>query len=73
MAFTRLPMPERRGRGSWPLPRSNLDPFYAYGTKWYGCYSWYPVNDVIYATAMSHPAFKNQLSTAAKSKRQSNL
>ena len=52
--------------------RTNLDPLYTYSTKWFGTYSWDPVHDVIYTTAMSHPAFKSQLSMAASSKRQNN-
>ncbi len=47
----------------------DMDPLYRFTTHWFGTYSWDPVNDVIYATAMSHPAFKNQLSTAPKSRR----
>jgi photosystem II stability/assembly factor-like uncharacterized protein len=48
--------------------RSNLDPLYTYSTNWFGCYTWDPVNDILYATAMSHPAFKNELAPAATSK-----
>ena len=47
---------------------SNVDPFYTYSTKWFGCYTWDPVNDVVYSTAMSHPAFKNRLSAGGKGK-----
>ena len=48
--------------------RTNLDPLYTYAPQWFGGYTWDPVNDVIYATAMAHPAFKNQLSGGVKSK-----
>lgn len=34
---------------------------YPFHTKWFGTYTWDPVNDVLYATAMSHPAFKKEL------------
>jgi len=34
---------------------------YTFQTNWFGTYAWDPVNDVIYATAMSHPAYKNEL------------
>jgi photosystem II stability/assembly factor-like uncharacterized protein len=52
--------------------RGNLGDMYTFSTNWYGCYTWDPVNDVIYATAMAHPAFKNELSgSAPKSKAKS--
>ena len=47
---------------------ANLDPLYTFGTNWYGGYSWDPVNDAVYSTAMSHPAFKKQLSAGGKGK-----
>ena len=47
---------------------ANLDPLYTYAPQWFGGYTWDPVNDVIYATAGAHPAFKNQLSGGVKSK-----
>jgi hypothetical protein len=34
---------------------------YTFHTKWFGTHTWDPVNNVIYATAMSHPAFKKEL------------
>ena len=34
---------------------------YTFQTNWFGTYTWDPINDVIYATAMSHPAYKNEL------------
>src|SRR5260370_10423534 len=34
---------------------------YTFQTNWFGTYTWDPVNDVLYATAMSHPAYKNEL------------
>jgi len=46
--------------------RPNLDQHFSFATKWHGCYSWDPVHGAIYTTAMSHPAFKNQLSAPAK-------
>lgn len=46
--------------------RPNINQNFSFATKWFGCYSWDPVNDVIYATAMSHPAFKNQPSAPPK-------
>ncbi len=42
--------------------RPNIGQNFSFGTKWFGSYTWDPVHDVIYATAMSYPAFKNQLS-----------
>jgi photosystem II stability/assembly factor-like uncharacterized protein len=41
--------------------RPNVNQNFSFATKWFGCYAWDPVNDVIYATCMSHPAFRNQL------------
>ena len=41
--------------------RPNVNQNFSFATKWFGSYSWDPVKDVIYATAMAHPAFKNQL------------
>jgi len=46
--------------------RPNLNKNFSFATKWYGCYAWDPVNDAIYATCMSHPAFMNQLSVPSK-------
>ncbi len=46
--------------------RPNLTQHFSFATKWFGCYTWDPVHDVIYATAMSHPAFKNSLAAAEK-------
>lgn len=45
-----------------PNPNQN----FSFSTNWFGSYSWDPLHDVIYATAMSHPAFKRELSTDKK-------
>jgi photosystem II stability/assembly factor-like uncharacterized protein len=42
-------------------PFASKERSYSYSTDWFGTYTWDPVNNVIYATAMSHPAFKNEL------------
>ena len=34
---------------------------YSFGTNWFGCYSWDPVHNTLYASAMGNPAFKLQL------------
>jgi hypothetical protein len=36
--------------------------FYTFEPSWFGCYSWDPINDIVYATAETNPAFKYQLS-----------
>ena len=46
--------------------RPNIGQNFSFATKWFGSYAWDPVNDVIYATAMSHPAFKNKLAPPLK-------
>ncbi|HEY2250507.1 MAG TPA: hypothetical protein VGH74_05585 [Planctomycetaceae bacterium] len=46
--------------------RPNVNQNFSFTTKWFGAYSWDPVHDVIYATAMSHPAFKNEVSPAGE-------
>jgi photosystem II stability/assembly factor-like uncharacterized protein len=43
--------------------RPNTGKNFSFSTNWFGTYAWDPVHDVIYATAMSHPAFKRELST----------
>jgi len=48
--------------------RPNLNQHFSFATKWYGCYSWDPVNDAIYTTCMSHPAFKNPLSAPPRNR-----
>lgn len=43
---------------------SDLHPpekFYTFQTNWFGTYTWDPINDIIYATAMSHPAYRNEV------------
>jgi hypothetical protein len=37
--------------------------FYAYNNTWYGGFSWDPVNNILYAAAMSNPGVKNPLAT----------
>lgn len=34
---------------------------YSFETSWFGCYSWDPVNNILYATAMGNPAFQLEL------------
>jgi photosystem II stability/assembly factor-like uncharacterized protein len=48
--------------GLRPNPNKN----FSFSTNWFGTYTWDPVNDVIYATAMSHPAFKLELPNSKK-------
>jgi hypothetical protein len=40
------------------LVKPNVDPYYTFSPTWFGCYSWDPVNDIVYATAETNPAFK---------------
>lgn len=40
---------------------ASKDRSYSFSTDWFGTYTWDPVHNVIYATAMSHPAMKNEL------------
>jgi photosystem II stability/assembly factor-like uncharacterized protein len=40
-------------------PNSQFDP------SWFGCYSWDPVNNIVYACRMTFPAYKNQIVTTA--------
>jgi hypothetical protein len=37
--------------------------FYAYNSTWYGGFTWDPINNILYAAAMSNPAVKNQLAS----------
>ena len=39
---------------------------FSFSTNWFGSYAWDPKHDVVYATAMSHPAFKWIVPAAAK-------
>ena len=41
--------PNERGQG------------FSFATKWFGCYAWDPVNNVLYASTMGNPAFKLEL------------
>jgi photosystem II stability/assembly factor-like uncharacterized protein len=41
--------PNERGQG------------FSFATKWFGCYAWDPVNNILYASTMGNPAFKLQL------------
>jgi len=34
---------------------------YGFATNWFGCYSWDPVNNILYASAMGNPAFKLEM------------
>jgi photosystem II stability/assembly factor-like uncharacterized protein len=49
-------------------PRPNVSPQYTFSTDWFGCYTWDPVNDIVYATAMANPAFMNELGPPPKKK-----
>lgn len=46
--------------------RPNVGQNFSFMTKWYATYTWDPVNDIVYATSMSHPAFKLELATSPK-------
>jgi photosystem II stability/assembly factor-like uncharacterized protein len=46
--------------------RPNPGKNFSFSTNWFGTYAWDPVHDIIYATAMSHPACKRELSTDKK-------
>ena len=35
---------------------------FSFATKWFGCYAWDPVNDILYASTMGNPVFKLELS-----------
>ena len=41
--------PNERGQG------------FSFATKWFGCYAWDPVNNILYASTMGNPAFKLEL------------
>jgi photosystem II stability/assembly factor-like uncharacterized protein len=45
--------------------RPNIGQGFSFSTQWFGTYAWDPIHDVIYATAMSHPAFANWLAEPA--------
>ena len=34
---------------------------FAFSPNWFGCYSWDPVNNVLYASAMGNPVFRLKL------------
>jgi photosystem II stability/assembly factor-like uncharacterized protein len=41
--------PNERGQG------------FSFATKWFGCYAWDPVHNILYASTMGNPAFKLEL------------
>jgi photosystem II stability/assembly factor-like uncharacterized protein len=41
--------------------RPNPNKNFSFSTNWFGTYTWDPVHDILYATAMSHPAFQRPL------------
>ncbi len=41
--------------------RPNIGNSFSFSPKWFGSYAWDPKNDIVYATCMAHPAFKNEL------------
>ena len=34
---------------------------FSFATKWFGCYAWDPVNNILYASTMGNPVFKLEL------------
>jgi len=39
---------------------------FAFSANWFGCYTWDPVNNIFYASAMGNPVYKLELGESTK-------
>jgi hypothetical protein len=42
---------------------------YEFSPNWFGCYTWDPLNEILYASAMGNPVYRIELRTSAKPSR----